>query len=106
MLDSFKEVLEKEREAEKIILDAREQAEIIKKRAQEKAEAVYKETYQKAIDDAKRKSIKIKKYAKTDAESEAQIFIKRAEKLKKKILTSAEQKFSGAVDLILNEILS
>ena len=106
MLDSFKEVLEKEREAEKIILDAREQAEIIKKRAQEKAEAVYKETYQKAIDDAKRKSIKIKKYAKTDAESEAQIFVKRAEKLKKNILVGAEQKFSGAVDLILKEILS
>ena len=106
MLDSFKEVLEKEREAEKIIMDAREQAEIIKKRAQEKAEAVYKETYQKAIDDAKRKSIKIKEQAKNDAESEAQIFIKRAEKLKKKILVDAEQKFSGAVDLVLKEILS
>ena len=105
MLDSFKEVLEKEREAEKIIMDAREQAEIIKKRAQEKAEAVYKETYQKAIDDAKRKSIEMKEQAKNDAESEAQIFIKRAEKLKKKILASAEQKISGAVDLILKEIL-
>ena len=52
MLDSFKEVLEKEREAEKIILDAREQAEIIKKRAQEKAEAVYKQTYKKTFDEA------------------------------------------------------
>ena len=105
MLESFKEVLEKEREAEKIILDAKEQAENIKKSAQEKAEAVYKETCQKAIDDAKRKSIKIKEHAKTDAESQAQIFIKRAEKLKKKILVNAEQKFSEAVDLILNEIL-
>ena len=86
-------------------MDAREQAEIIKKRAQEKAEAVYKETYQKAIDDAKRKSIEMKEQAKNDAESEAQIFIKRAEKLKKKIRASAEQKISGAVDLILKEIL-
>ena len=87
-------------------MDAREQAEIIKKRAQEKAEAVYKETYQKTIDDAKRKSIEIKEQAKNDAESEAQIFIKRAEKLKKKILVNAEQKFSNAVNSILKEILS
>ena len=101
MLDSFKEVLEKEREAEKIIMDAREQAEIIKKRAQEKAEAVYKETYQKAIDDAKRKSIEMKEQAKNDAESEAQVFVKRAEKLKKKILASAEQKFGEAVNSLL-----
>ena len=106
MLDSFKEVLEKEREAEKIILDAREQADNIKKRAQEKAEVVYKQTYKKTIDEAKRKSLKIKEHAKTDAESEAQIFVKRAEKLKKKILVDAEQKFSGAVDLVLKEILS
>lgn len=106
MLESFKEILEKEREAEKIILDAKEQAENITKSAQEKAEVVYKETCQKAIDDAKRKSIEIKEQAKTYAEFEAQIFIKRAEKMKKKILVNANQKFSEAVDLILNEILS
>ena len=98
--------MEKEREAEKIILEAKEQAEKIKKNAQEKAEAVYRETYQDTIAETERKSIEIKEQAKKDAESEAQIFIKRAEKLKKKILVSAEQKFSEAVNSILHEILS
>ena len=106
MLESFKAVLEKEREAEKIINQAKEQAEKIRKNAQEQAEFVYRETYQETIADARRKSIEIKEHAKEIAESEAQIFIKRAEKLKKKLLVSAEQKFSEAVDSILNEILS
>jgi F0F1-type ATP synthase membrane subunit b/b' len=106
LLESFKAVLEKEREAEKIIQESKEQAEKIRKNAQEKAEAVYRETYQDTIAEARRKSIEIKEQAKKDAESEAQIFIKRAEKLKKKLLVSAEQKFSEAVDSILNEILS
>jgi len=106
LLESFKAVLEKEREAEKIILEAKEQAEKIKKNAQEKAEAVYMETYQETIAEARRKSIEIKEQAKKGAESEAQIFIKRAEKLKKKILVGAEQKFSEAVNSILHEILS
>jgi len=106
LLESFKAVLEKEREAEKIIKEAKEQAEKIRKNAQEKAEAVYRETYQNTIAEAKRKSIEIKEQAKKIAESEAQIFIKRAEKLKKKILVSADQKLSEAVDSILNEILS
>ena len=106
MLESFKAVLEKEREAENIIQQAKEQAERIRKNAQEMGETVYKETYQETIAEARRKSIEIKEQAKQIAESEAQIFIKRAEKLKKKILVGAEQKFCKAVDSILDEILS
>ena len=106
MLESFKAVLEKEREAEKIIQEAKEQAERIRKNAQEKAESVYVESYQDTIAEARRKSIELKDRAKKDAESEAQIFVKRAEALKKKILVSAEQKFGETVDLILKEILS
>jgi vacuolar-type H+-ATPase subunit H len=106
LLESFKAVLETERDAERLIREAEEQAEKIKKSAQERAEAVYRETCQETIAEAKRKSIEIKEQAKTDAESEAQIFIKRAEKLKKKILASAEQKFGEAVNSILHEILS
>ena len=71
----------KEREAEEIIAEAKELAEVIGKNAQEKAEAVYRKTYQKVIDDAKSKSVEIKEHAKKDAESEAQVFIKRAEKM-------------------------
>jgi vacuolar-type H+-ATPase subunit H len=106
LLESFKAVLEKERESEKLILEAEERAEKIKKNAQEKAEVVYRETYQETIAEAKSKSIEMKERAKKDAESEAQIFIKRAEKLKNKILVGAEQKFSEAVNSILHEILS
>jgi len=106
LLESFKAVLETERDAERLIREAEEQAEKIKKSAQERAEAVYRETCQETIAEAKRKSIEIKEQAKMDAESEAQIFIKRAEKLKKKILASAEQKFGEAVNSILHEILS
>jgi len=106
LLESFKVVLEKEREAEKIIQKAEEKAEKIRKTAQEKAEAVYRETYQDTIAEAKRKSIEIKELAKKDAESETQIFVKRAEALKKKILVITEEKFGEAVDSILNEILS
>ena len=98
--------MEKEREAEKLILEAEEQAKKIKKNAQEKAELVYRKTYQVTIDEAKSKSIEMKEQAKKEAESEAKIFIKRAEKLKKKILVGAEQKFSEAVSSILHEILS
>jgi vacuolar-type H+-ATPase subunit H len=106
LLESFKAVLEKEREAEKIIQQAKEQADKIIKNAQEMGEIVYRETYQNTIDGARRKSIAIKEQAKQIAESEAQIFIKRAEELKKKILINAEQKFCKAVDSILNEMLS
>ena len=49
MLKSFKAVLEKEREAEKIVLEAKDKAERIKNRSQEKAEIVYEETYQETI---------------------------------------------------------
>lgn len=106
LLESFKVVLEKEREAERIIQEAKEQAEEIRKNAQEQAEVVYRETYQETIAEARRKSIEIKVQAKEIAESEAKIFIKRAENLKKKILVSAEQKFWKAVDSIIDEILS
>jgi vacuolar-type H+-ATPase subunit H len=106
LLESFKVILEKEREAEKIIQKAKEQAEKIRKNAEEKAESVYRETYKETIVEAKRKSIELKERAKNDAESEAQIFVKRAETLKKKILISTEQKFDEAVNSILNEIFS
>ena len=105
LLESFKAVLEKEREAEKIVIEAEKRAEKIKNEAQKKAETVYMDTYQETLAIAKRKSIEMKEQAKKDAESEAQIFIKRAEKLKKTILASANQKFGEAVDFILHEIL-
>lgn len=106
MLESFKAVLEKEREAEKIRLEAREQAEKIEKEAQEKAENVYGATYQETIAEAKRKSIEIKEQAKIDAESRAQIFLRRAKKQKKKIRIDAEKNFDEAVNAALNETLS
>ena len=106
MLDSFKAVLETERKAEKIIAAAREHAEKIRNNAQEKAEKVYSKTYQDAIDEAKRKSIEIKEKAKKDAVNEAQVFIKRAKKLKKGLMICAEENFSEAVESILKEILS
>lgn len=106
MLESFKAVLEKEREAEKIRLEAREQAEKIEKEAQEKAKEVYRETCQETIAEAKRKSIEIKEQAEIDAESRAQIFLRRAKKQKKKIRIDAEKKFDEAVNVALNEILS
>jgi F0F1-type ATP synthase membrane subunit b/b' len=106
LLESFKAVLEMERKAEELVIAAKKKAEKIKNDAQEKAETVYMCTYQKTLAEAKRKAIEMKEQAIKDAESEAQIFIKRAEKLKKKILASAKQKFGEAVDSILDEILS
>ena len=106
LLNSFKEVLDKEREADKIRLEAREQAMKIEKEAQEKVAEVYREIYQETIAKAKRKSIEIKEQAKIDAESEMQTFITRAEKQKKKIRITAEKKFDEAVSAVLNEILS
>jgi len=106
LLKSFKTVLEKEREAEKIRLEAREHAEKIEREAQEKAENVYRATYQETIAEAKRKSIEIKEQAKIAAESEMQTFIRQAEKQKKKIRIDAEKKFDEAVNAVLNEILS
>ena len=98
--------MEKEREAEKIIQDARNQAKQIKLNAQKKAEEVSKKTYQKTIDDVKQKSVEITEKARSEAEAEAQIFLKRAEKMKKKIRNLGEQKFDDAVDSILHEIMS
>ena len=106
MLESFKAVLDNEREAEKIRVQAREQARKIKKESQEKAENVYGATYQETIAEAKRKSIEIKEQAKIDAESRAQIFLRRAKKQKKKVRIDAEKKFDEAVNAALNEILS
>jgi len=106
LLESFKAVLEQEREAEKIVMEAEKKAEKIRNEAKKKAEKVYMETYQETLAIAKRKSIKMKEQAKKDAEFEAQIFIKRAENLKKTLHTSAKQKFAEAVDSVLQEILS
>jgi flagellar biosynthesis/type III secretory pathway protein FliH len=106
LLKSFKTVLHKEREAEKIRLEAREQAKKIEKEAQEKVAEVYREIYQETIAKAKHKSIEIKEQAKIDAESEMQTFIRQAEKQKKKIRINAEKKFDEAVNAVLNEILS
>ena len=106
MLESFKTVLDKEMEAKKILLDAKEQAEKLKKEAQEKAEEVYRKTHQETIAQAKGKSIEIKEEARIDAERDAQIFLKRAEKQKKKILKDTEAKFSEAVNAVLHDILT
>ena len=106
LLESFKAVLDNEREAEEIRLEARGQAKKIRKEAQEKAENVYGATYRETIAEAKRRSIEIKEQAKIDAESEMQIFIRQAEKQKKKIRIDAEKKFDEAVNATLNEILS
>ncbi|TRO49324.1 hypothetical protein E2P47_01445 [Candidatus Bathyarchaeota archaeon] len=106
MLKSFKEVLEKEREAEKLIIEAEKKAEEIRKSSQIKSENIYNKTYQESVSEAKRKSIEIKDQARIEAESEAQIFIKNAEKMKKEIVENSKQKFDEAVNFILNEILS
>ena len=106
MLESFKTVLDKEMEAKKILLEAKEHAEKLTKEAQEKAEEVFSKTYQDTITQAKRKSTEIKEKARMDAERDAQIFLKRAETEKKKILKDTEEKFSEAVDAILHEILT
>lgn len=106
LLESFETVLEKEREAERILLEAKEEAEQLKKKAQEKAEEVYRKTYQATTAQVKRKSIEIKKQARMDAERDAQIFLTRAEKQKEKILKDTEEKFSEAVNAVINEILT
>ena len=93
-------------QAEKIIVEAKERAGILLTKAQEKAEEVYKKTYQEIIAQAREKSIKIKDQAKIEAESEAEIFYKRAKKQKEKIRMDAEKKFEDAVKTILHEILS
>ena len=106
MLESFKTVLDNEREAEKIQQEAKELAEKLRKEAQEKAEEIYRTTYQEIIDQAKNESIKIKDTAKIDAERETQIFLKRAKKQKIKISKEIEQKFIEAVNAVLGEILT
>lgn len=106
MLESFKTVLDKEKEAEKIRLEAREHAKKIEMDAQEKAMEVYIDTYQEIITKAKLKTIEIKKQAKTEAESELQTFIKQAEKQKDEIRIKALKKFDDAVDAVLNLVLS
>ena len=106
MLKSFKTVLDEERTAEKILLEAKTKVDKLRKEAKEKAGEIYRKTYQENINQAKRKTIEIKEQARMDAERDAQIFLKRAEKEKKKILKDTEEKFSEAVDAVLNEILT
>jgi vacuolar-type H+-ATPase subunit H len=106
LFESFKTLLEKEREADRIIVNAKEQAELIVKKAQEKAGLAYKRTYDETIDLAKQKSTEIKDKAKKDAESNAQLFIENAEKLKKKLLVFGKKRSKEATDNILREILS
>ena len=74
--------------------------------AQEKADSVYKETYEKAINEAKQKAVEIKEQAKNEAETEAQIFIKNSETLKKELTASAEQNFGEAVERVLQQLLT
>lgn len=105
MLETFKTVLDKEKEAEKIRLEAREHAKKIEMEAQEKAMEVYRDTYQEIIAKVKRKTIEIKKQARIEAESELQTFIKQAEKQKDEIRIKALKKFDDAVDAVLNLIL-
>ncbi|MBT8172428.1 hypothetical protein KJN74_06120 [Candidatus Bathyarchaeota archaeon] len=106
MLKSFKTLLEKEREAEQIIFNSKEQAELLVKKAQEKAGLAYKKTYDETINLAKQKSTEIKDKPKKDAESNAQLFIEDAEKLKKKLSVFAKKRSKEAIDNILQEILS
>ena len=106
LFESFKTLLEKEREADRIIVDAKEQAELLVKKAQEKAGLAHKRTYDKTINLAKQKSTSIKDKAKKDAQSNAQLFIENAEKTKKKLLVFAKKRSQKATDHILQEILS
>lgn len=106
LFESFKTLLEKEREADQIIFNAKEQAELLIRRAQEKAGLVYNRTYDETINSAKQKSTEIKNNAKKDAESKAQLFIENAEKLKKKLSVFAKKRSKQAIDNILAEILS
>ncbi|MCW8801862.1 MAG: hypothetical protein OQK81_00735 [Candidatus Bathyarchaeota archaeon] len=106
MLDSFKEVLEKEREAETIVNNARKIAQKIETETEEKAELVYKQTYQETIEQAKQEAILLKEHAKKDAESNAQSYVINAEKTKKKLVAMAEQNYDEAVNMVLEEILS
>ena len=92
--------------AEKLLLEAKTKADKMKKEAKETAEEIYRKTYQENIDQAKRKTIEIKEQARMDAERDAQVFLKRAEKQKKKILKDTEEKFSEAVNAVLHEILT
>ncbi len=106
MLDSFKVVLEKEREAEDIVNAARKEAQKIEADAQQKAELVYKQAYQETISQAKREAILLKERAKKDAESNAQVFVSNAKKMKNKLVASAEENFDEAVNCVLEQILS
>ena len=106
MLDSFKEVLKKEREAENIVNNARKNVQKIETQTKEKAERVYKQSYQETIEQAKQEAILLKERAKEDAESDVQGFVLNAEKMKKKLLASAEQNCDEAVNMVLEEILS
>ncbi|MDG6222766.1 MAG: hypothetical protein IAX21_04920 [Candidatus Bathyarchaeota archaeon] len=105
MLDSFKEVLEKEREAERVVIVARKEAKKIETDAQEKAELVYRQTFQETINEARRHAIETKERAEKEAEAESQVFMKRAEVLKTRIKVSGQQNFNEAVDEVLNEFL-
>ena len=106
LLESFKTVIEKEKEAEKIILDAKAQAERLRKQAQKKGEEIYGEIFRGAIAQAKHRSIEIKEQARIDAERDAQIYLKRAEREKKQISKDTEEKFGEAVNTVLIEILT
>jgi len=106
LLDSFKAVLEKEREAENIVVVARKKAKKIETDAQEKAELVYRQTFQETINDAKRQAIETKKRAEKKAKADALVFVKNAEALKKSIEVSAQQNFNEAIEEVLNEFLS
>lgn len=106
LLDSFKAVLEKEREAEDIVNAARKKAQKIEAEAQQKAELAYKNAYQETISKAKREAIILKERAKKDAESDAQVFIRNSKKMKNKLVVSAKKNFDEAVDSVLKQILS
>ena len=61
--------------------------------------------YAKALEQV-RKAKKIKEKAKMEAQTEAQIFLENAKEQREKIRVTAKKKFDGAINSILNEILS
>jgi vacuolar-type H+-ATPase subunit H len=106
LLKAFKKVIDKEREADKIVQEAKAQAEKIRNGAQKRTETVYRKTYEQIVSKAERRSTELKKQVKESAEREAEIFLRDAKEQMQEIQTQAEKKFGEAVNTVLEEILS
>lgn len=101
-------IIEKEREAGKILEEAKVQADRIKQETQEKAEEVFNKAYEQIIAEAKLKSIELQKKAKEARARahEADAILRRAEEQIKEIQMRAKKKFEEAVNVALGEIIS